>query len=138
TGVVNGASSIPPGAPHYAIAEGAIFVIYGTNLGSPPPVGSIANVAPLPLPANGFAGTTVMVTVNGTTLPAPIVYTLPTQVSAIMPSTTPTGTGTVTVTFNGQSVSNPVKVVASDFGVSNLRSVTGFETAEVSFGLNES
>ena len=137
TGIVNGASAIPPGAPHYAIAEGAIFVIYGTNLGAPPPPGAVANLASLPLPVNGFAGTTVTVTVNGTTLPAPILYTLPTQVSAIMPSAMPAGTGTVTVTYSGKSVSGPVKVLVSDFGISNLRSVTGFETAAVTFGTNE-
>lgn len=137
TGIVNGASSIPPGAPHYAIAEGAIFVVYGTNLGAAPPAGATANIAPLPLSLTGFAGTSVTVTVNGTTLPAPILYTTATQVSAIMPSATPTGTGTVTVTYGGHSVTGPVTVLVSDFGVSNLRSPTGFETAAVAFGTNE-
>ena len=37
TGIVNGASGIPPGVPHYAIAKGSIFVIYGINLGAAPP-----------------------------------------------------------------------------------------------------
>jgi len=136
-GIVNGASGIPPGAPHSAIAEGAIFVVYGTNLGAAPPVGQAANSAPLPLSLTGFAGTTVTVTVNGMTLPAPILYTTPTQVSAIMPSAAPAGTGTVTVTYKGKSATNPVKVLVSDFGASNLRTVTGFETAALTFGTNE-
>jgi uncharacterized protein (TIGR03437 family) len=138
SGIVNGASGIPAGAPHYAIAKGSIFVIYGTHLGAAPPAGAIANSARLPLSKTGsFAGTSVTVNVNGTTLPAPILYTLPTQVSAIMPSGIPTGTGTVTVSYGGKSGSGPVKVLVSDFGVSNVRSPTGFETAAVTFGTNE-
>ena len=137
TGIVNGASEIPPGFPNYAIAEGSIFVVYGTNLGSPPPAGAAVNAAPLPLPVGNFAGTSVTVAVGGTTLPVPIQYTSPGQLAGIMPSATPAGAGTLTVTYAGQSVSSPVKVLVSAFGISNLRVPSGHETAAVAFGTNE-
>src|SRR5579863_8385233 len=77
--IVNGGSGIPPGLPNYAIAQGSIFVVYGSNLGATAPAGSLVNPAALPLPTGGLFGTSITVTVNGTTLPAPIVYTLPGQ-----------------------------------------------------------
>jgi hypothetical protein len=43
--IVNGGSGIPPGLPNYAIAQGSIFVVYGTNLGAAAPAGSIVNSA---------------------------------------------------------------------------------------------
>ena len=139
TGIVNGASGRPPGVPNYAIAQGSIFVVYGSNLGAPAPAGSIVNSASLPLPTTaGLAGTSITVTVNGTTLPAPVVYTIPGQVAAIMPSATPVGTGTLTLTYNGKSGSGPILVLVSDFGISNLRTPNGFETALVTFGINQS
>jgi uncharacterized protein (TIGR03437 family) len=138
TGIVNGASGRPPGVPNYAIAQGSIFVVYGSNLGAAAPAGSIVNSAALPLPTTaGLAGTSITVTVNGTTLPAPILYTIPGQVAAIMPSATPTGTGTLTLTYNGKSGSGPILVLVSDFGISNLRTPNGFETALVTFGTNQ-
>jgi len=45
--VQNPASNILPGLPNFGIAQGSIFVVYGTNLGP-----STISVAPsLPLPA---------------------------------------------------------------------------------------
>jgi uncharacterized protein (TIGR03437 family) len=41
----------------------------------------------------------------------------PTQVNAIMPSNAPLGTDTVTVTYQGQSSTGTVQVVASSFGI---------------------
>jgi uncharacterized protein (TIGR03437 family) len=43
-------------------------------------------------------------------------YSLTSQVAAILPSKTPTGLGTVKVTYNGQSVAAPITVVQSNFG----------------------
>src|SRR5271156_1813738 len=31
-GVVNPASDLPPGVPNYGIAQGSVFIVYGTNL----------------------------------------------------------------------------------------------------------
>jgi len=54
-----------------------------------------------------------------------------------MPSATPAGSGTLTVTYAGKSVSSPVTVLVSAFGISNLRVPSGHETAAVAFGTNE-
>jgi len=135
TGVVNGSSALPPGLPNYAIAAGSIFVVYGTNIGALPPGGAPAASAPMPLPMS-FAGTSVTVTVSGTTLTAPILYTSPTQLAGVMPSATPPGTGTLTVTYAGQSATSPVTVLTTAFGISNLRIFDGHETAALTFGTN--
>jgi uncharacterized protein (TIGR03437 family) len=136
--IVNGGSGIPPGLPNYAIAQGSIFVVYGTNLGAAAPAGSIVNSAALPLPTTaGLAGTSIAVTVNGTTLPAPIVYTIPGQVAAILPSATPVGTGTLTLTYNGKSGSGPITVLASAFGISIRRTPAGHEIPAVTFATNQ-
>jgi uncharacterized protein (TIGR03437 family) len=114
-GVVNAASGIPAGLPNYGIAQGSIFLIYGTNLGP-----SAIQVATQPLPTTaGLAGTSITITVNGTMLTAPMYYTLSTQVAAVMPSNTPAGTGTLSLTYNGNSASTPITVVESAFGISN-------------------
>ena len=55
-----------------------------------------------------------------------------------MPSATPSGTGTLTVTYAGKSATSPVTVLASAFGVSNLRIPSGHETAAMTFGTNPS
>ncbi len=60
----------------------------------------------------------VAITVNGTTTQAIILFSGQGQINAIVPSATPVGTGTVTVTYNGQtSAPEPINVVASSFGV---------------------
>jgi uncharacterized protein (TIGR03437 family) len=140
TGIVNASSARPPGLPNSAIAQGSIFVVYGSNLGAAAPAGSLANLASMsmPLPTTaGLAGTTITVTVNGVTLPAPILYTIPGQVAAIMPSATPVGSGTLTLTYNGKSAMGPILVQITAFGISNLRTANGFETAYVVFGTNQ-
>jgi uncharacterized protein (TIGR03437 family) len=117
TGVVNPASNIPPGLPEYGIAQGSIFVVYGAGLGPT----SLIQASALPLPTTaGLAGTSISVTVGGTTVVAPMIYTLKSQVAAILPSTTPVGTGTINLTFNGATGSTPITVVATNFGLSTV------------------
>jgi uncharacterized protein (TIGR03437 family) len=113
-GIRNGASYTVAGLPNSGIAQGSIFVIFGDNLGP----ASIVQVSQFPLPTTaGLAGTSVRVTVNGTTVNAIMLYTLKTQVAAVLPSNTPLGTGTVTVTFNGAtSNAAPITVLAGSFG----------------------
>jgi uncharacterized protein (TIGR03437 family) len=113
-GVRNGASYTIAGLPNSGIAQGSIFVIFGDNLGP----ANIVQVSAFPLPtAAGLAGTSVRVTVGGNTQNAIMLYTLKTQVAAVLPSNTPLGTGTVTVTYNGQtSNAAPITVLAGSFG----------------------
>ncbi|MGB6942487.1 MAG: hypothetical protein WBE37_08845 [Bryobacteraceae bacterium] len=113
TSVENAASNNSPGLPNAGIAQGAIFIVYGSGLGP-------ANLATA---ASAFQSTTlsntsVAVTVGGTTVNALMYYTSASQVAALLPSDTPTGTGTVTVTYNNQtSATAPITVVANNLGI---------------------
>ena len=112
TGVVNAASNRAPGLSASGIAQGSIFTIYGSNLG--PNICGATLAFPL---QTTMCGVTLTVTVNGTsTAPIPIgVFGY--QINAILPSLTPTGTGTITVTYAGQpSVGTPIQVVSAAFG----------------------
>lgn len=114
-GIVNGASYALNGMPNAGIAQGAIFIVFGTNLGP----ASLVQASSFPLPtAAGLAGTSVRVTVGATSVDAIMLYTSATQVAAVLPSNTPVGTGTVTVTYNGRaSATAPITVVRSSLGI---------------------
>jgi uncharacterized protein (TIGR03437 family) len=112
-GILNVASYAPPGLPNSSIAQGSLFAIFGTGLGPTPG----AAVYAFPLTPNGFQGTTVTVTVNGTTVKAPVLFTSANQINAMLPSATPVGSGTLSVTYNNQtSASVSIDVVAHSFG----------------------
>jgi uncharacterized protein (TIGR03437 family) len=111
-GILNAASYASPRLPTGAIAQGSIFVIFGARMGP----AALASAASLPL-SNTLAGTGVRVTSGGQSLDCPMVYTSAGQVAAIMPSNTPVGNGTLTVTFQGQtSTTRAVRIVNSSFG----------------------
>jgi len=112
-GVVNGASFMSPGQPGGSIARGALFTIFGQNLGPTPAVQ--AYTTPF---ANSLAGVSIKVTQGATTLNA-IPYAVgANQINAIMPSTTPLGAVSVRVIVNGvQSNPSPVNVVNSSIGI---------------------
>ena len=111
-GLLNNYSYTLPGLPNYGIAQGSIFVIYGTNFSST----QIGLQAP-PLQTK-LNGVTIAVTVNGTTTNPLFYYLFPTQIAAVLPSATPVGRGTITVTTSaGTSTAFPIQVVASAFGL---------------------
>jgi uncharacterized protein (TIGR03437 family) len=110
--VVNAASNIGPQQPNGAVAEGAIFVAYGTGLGP----AEIA-ISPSPFQTTIVGGVSMKITVNGQTVDAPMYYASDKQVAGLIPSITPVGTGTVTLTYNGQvSAAAPITIVRSNFG----------------------
>lgn len=115
TSVANAASNIGFNAP---LAQGAIFVIKGSGLG--PATISVASAA---FESTTLSGTSVAVTVGATTVNALMYYTSASQVAALLPSNTPTGAGSFTVTYNGQT-SAPVShgVVANNLGVFTIDS----------------
>ena len=131
SGVVNPASNIPPGLPNSGIAQGSIFVVYGNNLAS----AGLLQATTLPLTTT-LGATSIAITVNGTTVNAPLVYTYGgalDQVAAVLPSNTPLGGGTLTLTFNGGLKANyPIDVVASNFGISTVNE-SGAGAAVVTF-----
>jgi uncharacterized protein (TIGR03437 family) len=111
-GVLNAASFAQQGMPNSAIAEGSTFTVFGTGLGP----AAIQMVARFPI-ATTLGGTSVNVTAGGKTVQAPILFTLASQVAAVLPSTTPVGPATVSVTYNDtKSQEYPIQVVTSSFG----------------------
>ena len=115
TSVANAASNIPFNSP---IAQGAVFVIKGSSLGP-----ADISVATAPFQNTNLSGTSVAVTVGSTTVNALMYYTSDKQVAALLPSNTPTGAGSFTVTYNGQtSAAVGHGITASNVGILTLDS----------------
>ncbi len=91
-GVKNAASYVDPRLPNGSIAQGSIFNVFGSAMGP----SAIAYASTLPLPTS-LSGTSISVTVNGTAEPCYMFYNSAGQLAAILPSTTPAGTGTIGV-----------------------------------------
>jgi uncharacterized protein (TIGR03437 family) len=113
---VGSATYLPPGLPNSGVAEGSIFDMFGSNMGPATPV--LVSAYPL---KTQLAGTSITITIGGTSTSALMIYTSAVQLVALLPSSTPVGTGTVTVTYNNQtSATLPVTVVKSNFGIYTL------------------
>jgi uncharacterized protein (TIGR03437 family) len=133
TAVLNAAGYQQPPAGDPAIAQGSIFVVFGTSLGGADLVQSSGFPLPASIPATG--GTSVAVASGNRTVAAYIVYASATQVAAILPSETPVGPAAVTVTYQGQA-SPPahIQVVRSAPGVFTRNAKgTGPAVAQVAF-----
>jgi uncharacterized protein (TIGR03437 family) len=115
-GITNAASYSLSPLPSSSIAQGSFFAIFGTGLGP----ATAAVWKPYPI-LTTLGGSTVNVTVGGTTVQALLYFTSAGQINAVMPSGTNTGTGTLSVTYSGQtSATVPITVVASSFGAFTL------------------
>ncbi len=123
--IQNNYSYLLPDHPSYGIAQGSIFIIRGANLA--PSSTDLQNI-PLGTTLNGVSA---RVTVNGTSTDVLWYYVTPAQLGGILPSATPVGNGTITVTTAaGISPPAPIKVVRSAFGVLTLNG-TGAGAAAV-------
>jgi uncharacterized protein (TIGR03437 family) len=112
-GVYNSASYALSAFPNGGIAQGSIFVVFGSGLGP----STIAYNSSLPYQTS-LSGTSVSVSVGGQNVPCYMFYTSAGQVAAILPSSTPTGTGTITVTYNNAaSNAAPITVVKNSLGL---------------------
>jgi uncharacterized protein (TIGR03437 family) len=99
--------------PNSAIAQGSIFVVVGSGLGP----AAVVTAGSFPL-STTLAGTSAQVTVGGVTVSPIMLYSMATQVAMVMPSSTPVGSGVISITYNGQtSSSTPIQVSASNFGM---------------------
>ena len=132
TGVTNNYSFIPSGFANSGVTPSSIITIFGANMAAPVTgtvtLQSSAGPAGIPTILNG---TSVSVTVGGKTVTLGIYYATPTQIAAVLPAATPTGTGTITVTYNN-TASNAfsITVVASAFGLDTYYGTgTGLITA---------
>jgi uncharacterized protein (TIGR03437 family) len=115
TAVQNNYSYVQPGFPNYGIAPGTLFIIKGAGL-APDAVPVLQSSAAPGIPAT-LNGASVSVTVNGVTVQPGLYYAIASQIAAVLPSNTPTGSGTLTVTFNGvASTPVPIVVVPSALG----------------------
>ena len=113
--VANAASNI---GSNFPIAPGAIFVVYGSGLGP-----SSISIAAAAFQSTSLSGTSVAVTSGTTTVNALMYYTSDTQVAALLPSNTPTGGATFTVTYNGQtSNQQPHGIASSNVGIFTIDS----------------
>jgi len=131
---VNGASYLTPPNPSATvngippIAQGSIFVVFGTGMGP----AALVQATSFPLQTT-LSGTSISVTSGGQTVSPYMVYTLAGQLAAILPSTTPVGTATLTVTYNNQtSKSITINVTKAVPGIFTINSQgTGPGVAQV-------
>ncbi|HKA00253.1 MAG TPA: hypothetical protein VKE70_27270, partial [Candidatus Solibacter sp.] len=115
TTVQNNYGNVAPGLPNYAIAPSALFYIQGTNLANT--TTQLLSSADPGLQTT-VSNVSVSVTAGGTTKQCPLYYLSPTQIDAVLPGTTATGTATITVTNNGAtSNSFTITVAQSAFGI---------------------
>jgi uncharacterized protein (TIGR03437 family) len=117
--VGNTASLIHPSLPNGAIAQGAIAVAKGKNLGP----GSILVDNKTPFQNTSLGGTSVAIAVGGTTVAGLMYYTSFNQIGFLVPSNTPAGTGTVTVSYSGQpGAPSPIVITPSNVGIFTVTS----------------
>jgi len=108
TQILNNYSLINAGS----VAQGAIFIVKGTGLSD-----QSTGLQSVTLQTT-LVNVRMEITVAGTTTFAPMYYALPTQLAGILPSRTPTGTGTLIVRNNGRSSAPAsITVVRSAFGM---------------------
>lgn len=104
-----------------ALAQGSLFVIFGSSMGPD----KLVQSSSFPLQTT-LAGTSVRVVSGGTTVQCPLIYTSASQVAAILPSNTPVGQATVSVSYNGKSSIDYfgpyINIVPGSVGVYTLNS----------------
>jgi len=110
--VLSAASAGLPGLPNSPIAQGSLLAIYGSALGVS--VGSVHDSFPL---VTSLGGASAKVNIGGTDVDLFLTWDSDAQINAVLPSSTPVGTGTITVTYNGKSASAPITVVPNNFGI---------------------
>ena len=111
--VTNNSSDIPAGFPNSGITQGALFKIVGSGLADDGDATLHDSAPGLPTTLNGAR---VTVTVGSTTVNVALYYATPTQIDGVLPSNTPTGSGTVTVTHNGTATAT-IQVSAAAPGI---------------------
>jgi uncharacterized protein (TIGR03437 family) len=117
TQVLNNYGLIPGGFANSGIAPGALFIIKGSDLASATSVSSLESTTGGSVLPTTLNGATVAVTVGSVTVAPAFYYAENIQLALVLPSNTPLGAGTVTVTYNNQtSAPLNVQVVASAFG----------------------
>jgi len=100
------------------IAPGSLFVIGGGGLADPAAQAVLQDATKgLPLTLNGAS---VSVTVSGVTTQPALYYAIASQLAAVLPSNTPLGLGTITVTYGGHSAIAPIQVAPTSLGIATM------------------
>jgi uncharacterized protein (TIGR03437 family) len=116
--VTNAATYNDPLLPNGAIAQGAIAIATGKNLG---PASIVVDGKPFQ--NSTLSGTSVAITVGGTTVPGLMYYTSFNQIAFLVPSNTPAGNGTITVTYAGQAgAPAPIVITPNNVGIFTVTS----------------
>jgi uncharacterized protein (TIGR03437 family) len=109
-GATAGAPVITQIANNYSysnVAPGSLFVIFGCGLATPGSTAVLQDAtAVLPQTLNGAS---VSVTVGSATSQPALYYATATQIAGVLPSATPTGSGTLTVQY-GSHASSPATI----------------------------
>ena len=123
---MNAASNAPLRADR-GFAQGSLFSIYGVGLG--PSSAVIATALPF---GNILAGVSVRITPSkGRTVQPYLLFVSGGQINAILPSNTPLGPASITVTYNSTSSNTAgVQVVQSNFGIFTVASGSGPSIAQ--------
>lgn len=111
--VLNAAKYGIAGLPGYGVSQGSLATVFGAGF---PAVNKQVSAFPL---TNPWEGVTVKMTVGGQTVDGyALILQGATQMTILVPSNTPVGTGTITITVSGQSsAAAPLTVLASNFGI---------------------
>ncbi len=97
--------------------------------GASPSTPLLVSAYPLPT-TQGLGGTTIQVKVGNVTENCIMDYVSASQVNAILPSATPLGTGTLTLSYQGATSSVGVEVLAANFAMDTLNGAgTGPESS---------
>ena len=122
--VTNNSSDIPSGFPNSGLSQGALFKVVGSNLADDGDGNLHDSNAQGGLPTT-LNNAKITVTVGTNTLSVALYYATPTQIDGVLPSNTPTGSGTLTVTHNGvASAAFSITVVAAAPGITTYNNGT--------------
>ena len=117
-GILNAASYSLSGLPNSGIAQGSIFIAYGTGLGPAVPVAASESEFPISTTLGGSTGISATITSSQVTAAVPLLYGSSNSIVGVVPSKIPVGNGTLTVTFNGRtSVPVTFRVVNNSVGL---------------------
>ena len=98
TGITNNYSYIPDGFPNSGISPGSIFTLYGSDMSTAPATVTLQSSASPGIPTK-LEGATLTVTVGGFAAHPAMYYATPSQIAAVLPSDTPVGAATITVSY---------------------------------------
>lgn len=134
TDVLNNSSLIASGSPNSGIAPSSLFIVRGSGMSDPGDPVLQSSLAPGL--QTTLMGASISVTVNGVTTHPALWYASPGQLAAVLPASTPVGSGTLTVAYNGlDSAPFTIQVLPSAVGINSYGANYGVATDALSYAL---